>query len=65
MIRVLNAKNLLHFAFLIFDFSLVVDFNRAYVIELNRETHRLRQTYWYLWQFIVVLFDSKQSLVGS
>jgi hypothetical protein len=59
------CEDLREFRFGILYDSLIVHLARTYILNLNRELQRHKQSNRGIWKFIMCLFDCKQSLIGS
>lgn len=58
IIRILNLKDIFKLARLVFYLRFIIDFDRAHIVQLDRESKRLYQTNWSLWKNIMSFFNS-------
>lgn len=65
VVRVLDLEDIFKLAGLVLYLGLVVYLYRAYVVQLDGETERLKQADWCLRQDVVGLFDSEEAFVGA
>ena len=65
MARIFYSEYLLELSLIVLDFSFIVYFDRANVIELNWETKRSQQTDGCRWKIVLNLLDSQQTFIRS
>ncbi len=65
MRRILYFEHFRILTLLVYDFSLVIGLDWAYIIDFDRELDGFEKTNFGLWQKVVVLFYSDQTLVGT